>query len=164
MRNWAFCRQILYLFFSGAVSGPQVMAQQLLQVGCPWSKSVLDQGLIEFIFIDRIVKRFSNIMLLRPGHWGTIPTRVLINLVKSHLVGFVYNAYIFEKQKTCLRSLSLASQMTTSSSGWLSRKVGRARKLKIPVDLTWKLENSELVVTWEARLGDCKLVFCFSKI
>ena len=28
------------------------------------------QGLLELLFIGQIVKRFSNIMLLRPGHWG----------------------------------------------------------------------------------------------
>ena len=50
------------------------------------------QGLLELIFVDQIVKRFSNIILLRPGNSGTFATRILVLLVKSHTFGCVFNA------------------------------------------------------------------------
>ena len=89
-----------------------------------------------------------------------------------------FNAKIIEKQKTSLRSPSLASRVTASSLGRFDRKVGRDRKPEI---FSFQVESTgflglrarptlrsnrpgELAVTREARLGDRKLVFRFSKI
>ena len=73
---------------------------------------------------------------------------------------------------------SLASLLTASSLGRFDRKVGCAKKPKNQLHTSLKSENprfavapdfasnrpKELAVTREARLGDHKLVFCFSKI
>ena len=69
-----------------------------------------------------------------------------------------------------LRLPSLASRVIASNPARFDLKVGRDRKPKNPVDSTLKLENSrsnqsgELAVTREVRLGECKLIFHFSKI
>ena len=49
--------------------------------------------------MGRMVKRFLKIMLLKHGHWGTLPTCVPVKLVKGHLVGSVFNGQICEKTK-----------------------------------------------------------------
>ena len=98
-------------------------------------------------------------MLLRPGHLGTLPTRILVNLVKGLLVECVFQCINFWKTKDELRSPSLVSRVTASSLGRFDCKVGRARKPKNPVDSTWNSKNLRFAVTREAWLGDPKLIF-----
>ena len=59
----------------------------------------LSQDLPESIFIIQIAKRFSNIMLLWPGHSGNLPTRVLVNLMKGHQVGCVFYALFLKNER-----------------------------------------------------------------
>ena len=50
----------------------------------------------------------------------------------EHLFGLFYDALIFEKRKTTLRSLSLASRMTASSFGRFTTKSGPTANLEFP--------------------------------
>ena len=81
------------------------------------------------------------------------------------LAAVFFNAKIFEKQKTSLRSPSLASRVTASSPGRFDRKVGRDHKPKIlqfsgRVHWNFRLAVApDFAVIREARLSDRKLVF-----
>ena len=115
---------------------------------CPkWEIQIRsDQGLCKFIFINRIVKLFSKIMLLWPGYWGTLSTRVLVNIVKGHLVGCVLDYINFWK-----------------TIDKCDHRVWLLKWLKVPLlDLTSK--SGATAVTQKARLGDRNRVFRFSKI
>ena len=102
-----------------------------------------DQGLLDLIFKGRIVKRFSNIILLRHGHWGTFPTCLLVFLVHSHLVSCIFLCINFRKTKDELSipESGLSSDRKLHCSIWAQSRARTQTRKSSGLDLNFRFSK-----------------------
>ena len=91
-----------------------------LQVGIIGLPAAIYQGLLGFVSIGHIIKNFSNFMLLKPGHGGTLRTHILVKLVNGHLVCCVFKFFFLNKNSSIIGTknslnITVSKHVTTNS-------------------------------------------------
>ena len=118
-------------------------------------------------------------VLLRPGHWATLPTQGTPEVADRSLSRLCFLMHKFSKneRRACDHRVWLLEwpqaplvDLTAKSGAPANLKfsdfqVESTGFLGLRARLTWRSNQpGELAATWEARIGDRKIVFRFSKI